>query len=109
MFYCELARKRNKINPGRTNSCVRLDRTDFTTRNVQLVQEERLLLIVDFLFPHLFEYTHFSHFVAYQRKFGPGRLNAEVSRSQTDTHKTGIIALNDLSAFRRGRYLHNAQ
>jgi len=48
MFYYELARKRNKINPGKTNSCMRLDRTGFTTRNMQLVQEEHLLLIVDF-------------------------------------------------------------
>jgi len=61
------------------------------------------------MLPHLFEYTYFSLFVAYQRKLGPGRLTAEVSRSHTDTHtqthahahthththKTGITALND--------------
>jgi hypothetical protein len=66
---------------------MRLDITGFMARNMQLVQEEHLLLIVEFLLPHLFEYTYFSLFEVYQRKLGPGRLTAEVSRSHTDTHK----------------------
>jgi hypothetical protein len=38
-----------------------------------------------------------------------GRLIVEVSRSQLDTHTHGRTPLNEWSARRRGRYLHNTQ
>jgi len=54
-------------------------------------------------------YCSFS--VAQQPNLGLGRLVVEVYRSHTDTrtHTPGRTSLNDWSARRRGRYLHNTQ
>jgi hypothetical protein len=50
-------------------------------------------------------------FVAQQPKLGLGRLIIELSRSHTVIHTQtpGRIPLNEWSARRRGRYLHNKQ
>jgi hypothetical protein len=47
--------------------------------------------------------------VAQQPNSGLGRLSVDVSRSHTDTHTLGRTPLNEWSARRRGRYLHNTK
>jgi hypothetical protein len=47
--------------------------------------------------------------VAQQPKSGLGRLIVEVSRSHISRHTLGRTPLNEWSARRRGRYLHNTQ
>jgi hypothetical protein len=103
MSYYELAGKRNKINPGRINPCMRLDRTDFTTQNMQLVQEEHLLLIVDFFvatFIWIFLTLYGTSAQVWPRLSHCWALHHTQSRQNCSER---------LINFRIGRYLHNAQ
>jgi hypothetical protein len=57
-------------------------------------------------------FANYSYFcVARQSKLGPGRPIVEVFKphTQLDTHTTGRTPLNEWSARRRGRYLHDTQ